>query len=193
MFTNSIIRQMNRQTQELRALKSRQTIPGDSIQTASMRNEFPTTITLGNVANAHVALCYTQVYGHAVDIDTGASVSDIGLTSFNLQAKRSEHGWDNPLPPTTPDADGEMEQRTANISLGADGSVKISLYVVSNGQILGEGGSQHGQLPTRSFQTSIISVGTTGFVIDRIVGRVVYNIIYQGHSSQQVVNIDYST
>lgn len=192
MFTNSIIRQMNRQTQELRALKSRQTIPGDSIQTASMRNEFPTTITLGNVANAQIAYCYAQVYGHAVDIDTGAKVSDIGLTSFNLQVKRSEHGWDNPIPPTTPRASGEIEQRVANISLSEDGSVKISLYVVSNGQILGEGGSQHGQLPTRSFQTSIISVGTTGFVIDRIAGRIIYDITYQSQSSQQIVNIDYS-
>lgn len=192
MFTNSIIRQMNRQTQELRALKSRQTIPGDSIQTASTRNEFPTTITLGNVANAETAYCYAQVYGHAVDIDTGAKVSDIGLTSFNLQVKRSEHGWDNPIPPTTPRASGEIEQRVANISLSEDGSVKISLYVVSNGQILGEGGSQHGQLPARSFQTSIISVGTTGFVIDRIVGRIIYDITYQSQSSQQTVNIDYS-
>lgn len=192
MFTNSIIRQMNQQSRELRALKSRQTIPGDSIEMHSMRNEFHQTITLGNVQNAYGAILFSQVYAHAVDIVTGARTSNIGLTSFNLQVKQSGHGWDDPIPVTTPDGKGVMEQRISNISVDSSGNVKISLYVLSEGEIVGEGGSQYGVLPARGFQTSIISVGTTGFVIDRIVGYIRYSIMYQSHGSQQVVNFDYN-
>ena len=192
MFTNSIIRQMNQQSRELRALKSRQTIPGDSIEIHSMRNEFHQTITLGNVQNAYGATLFSQVYAHAVDIVTGARTSDIGLTSFNLQVKQSGHGWNDPIPVTTPTAMGVMEQRISNISVDSSGNVKISLYVLNEGDIVGEGGSQYGVLPARGFQTSIISVGTTGFVIDRIVGHITYSIVYQSHGSQQVVNFDYN-
>lgn len=192
MFTNSIIRQMNQQSRELRALKSRQTIPGDSIEIHSMRNEFHQTITLGNVDNASGAVLFSQVYAHAVDIVTGARTSDIGLTSFNLQVKQSGHGWDDPIPVTTPTAMGVMEQRISNISVDSSGNAKISLYVVNEGEIVGEAGSQYGVLTTRGFQTSIISVGTTGFVIDRIVGYIRYYITYQSQSSEQVVNFDYS-
>lgn len=192
MFTNSIIRQMNQQSRELRALKSRQTIPGDSIETHSMRNEFHQTITLGNVQNAYGAILVSQVYAHAVDIVTGARTSNIGLTSFNLQVKQSGHGWDDPIPVTTPTAEGVMEQRISNISVDGNGNVKISLYVLNEGEIVGEGGSQYGVLSARGFQTSIISVGTTGFVVDRIVGKITYDIIYQSQTSQQVVNFDYN-
>ena len=192
MFTNSIIRQMNQQSRELRALKSRQTIPGDSIEVHSMRNEFHQTITLGNVQNAYGAILYSQVYAHAVDIVTGARTSDIGLTSFNLQVKQSGHGWDDPIPVTTPTGNGVMEQRISNISVDSSGNVKISLYVLNEGEIVGEAGSQYGVLTTRGFQTSIISVGTTGFVIDRIVGHITYSIAYQSQLSQQTVNFDYN-
>ena len=192
MFTNSIIRQMNQQSRELRALKSRQTIPGDSIEIHSMRNEFHQTITLGNVQNAYGATLFSQVYAHAVDIATGARTSDIGLTSFNLQVKQSGHGWDDPIPVTTPNGAGVMEQRISNISVDSSGNAKISLYVLNEGEIVGEGGSQYGVLTARGFQTSIISVGTTGFVIDRIVGYIRYSIMYQSHGSQQVVNFDYN-
>lgn len=192
MFTNSIIRQMNQQSRELRALKSRQTIPGDSIEIHSMRNEFHQTITLGNVQNAYGAILYSQVYAHAVDIATGARTSDIGLTSFNLQVKQSGHGWDDPIPVTTPSGKGVMEQRISNISVDSSGNAKISLYVLNDGEIVGEGGSQYGVLTTRGFQTSIISVGTTGFVIDRIVGHITYSIAYQSQLSQQTVNFDYN-
>lgn len=192
MFTNSIIRQMNQQSRELRALKSRQTIPGDSIEIHSMRNEFHQTITLGNVQNAYGANLFSQVYAHAVDIVTGARTSNIGLTSFNLQVKQSGHGWDDPIPVTTPTAAGVMEQRISNISVDSSGNAKISLYVLNEGEIVGEGGSQYGVLPARGFQTSIISVGTTGFVVDRIVGKITYSIIYQSQTSQQVVNFDYN-
>lgn len=192
MFTNSIIRQMNQQSRELRALKSRQTIPGDSIEVHSMRNEFHQTITLGNIANAYGATLFSQVYAHAVDIVTGARTSDIGLTSFNLQVKQSGHGWDDPIPVTTPTAMGVMEQRISNISVDSSGNAKISLYVLSEGDIVGEGGSQYGVLTARGFQTSIISVGTTGFVIDRIVGHITYSIAYQSQLSQQTVNFDYN-
>ena len=192
MFTNSIIRQMNQQSRELRALKSRQTIPGDSIEIHSMRNEFHQTITLGNVQNAYGATLFSQVYAHAVDIVTGARTSDIGLTSFNLQVKQSGHGWDDPIPVTTPNGAGVMEQRISNISVDSSGNVKISLYVLNEGDIVGEAGSQYGVLTARGFQTSIISVGTTGFVIDRIVGYIRYSIMYQSHGSQQTVNFDYN-
>lgn len=192
MFTNSIIRQMNQQSRELRALKSRQTIPGDSIEVHSMRNEFHQTITLGNVQNAYGANLFSQVYAHAVDIVTGARTPDIGLTSFNLQVKQSGHGWDDPIPVTTPTGNGVMEQRISNISVDSSGNVKISLYVLNEGEIVGEAGSQYGVLTTRGFQTSIISVGTTGFVIDRIVGHITYSIAYQSQLSQQTVNFDYN-
>ena len=192
MFTNSIIRQMNQQSRELRALKSRQTIPGDSIEIHSMRNEFHQTITLGNIPNAYGATLFSQVYAHAVDIVTGARTSDIGLTSFNLQVKQSGHGWDDPIPVTTPNGAGVMEQRISNISVDSSGNVKISLYVLNEGDIVGDAGSQYGVLTTRGFQTSIISVGTTGFVIDRIVGYIRYSIMYQSHGSQQTVNFDYN-
>lgn len=193
MFTNSIIRQMNQQSRELRALKSRQTIPGDSFEIHSMRNEFHQTITLGNIPNAYGATLFSQVYAHAVDTVTGARTSDIGLTSFNLQVKQSGHGWDDPIPATTPIAMGVMEQRISNISVDSSGNAKISLYVLNEGKIVGDADQgYHGELTTRGFQTSIISVGTTGFVIDRIVGYIRYSIMYQSHGSQQVVNFDYN-
>ena len=157
-----------------------------------MRDEFHQTITLGNIQNAYSANLFSQVYAHAVDIVTGARTSDIGLTSFNLQVKQSGHGWDDPIPVTTPTEMGVMEQRISNISIDSSGNAKISLYVLNDGEIVGEGGSQYGVLTARSFQTSIISVGTTGFVIDRIVGHITYGIIYQSQSSQQVVNFDYN-
>lgn len=192
MFTNNIIRQMNQQSRELRALKSRQTIPGDSIETHSMRNEFHQTITLGNIANAYNANLFCQVYAHAVDIQSGITVTNVGLSSFNLQVKQSGHGWDDPIPVTTPGGDGEVEQRISNIYLDSNGRIKISLHVTNHGDIVGEAGSQYGVMTTRSFQTSIIAIGTAGFVIDRMVGYISYNIAYQSQLSEQTVNFDYT-
>lgn len=193
MFTNNIIRQMNQQSRELRALKSRQTIPGDSVQTHSYRNEFHQTITIGNIQYAYYGVLFCQVYAHAVDIVTGARTSGIGLTSFNLQVKQSGHGWYDPIPVTTPGGDGVMEQRTSNISVDSSGNAKISLYVLNDGDIVGdENQGYHGELTTRSFQTSIISVGDTGWVIDRMVGQITYYITYPGHSGEQTVNFDYT-
>lgn len=191
MFTNSIIRQMNQQSRELRALKSRQTIPGDSVQTQSFRNEFHQTITIGNIANASTGRADCIVYAHAVDIKTGEPKSQPGLFSANIQVKQSGHDWTDPIPPYTPQGDGALEQRWTQTKLDGD-QMQIALYVMNGGEVVGEGGSQVGVLTTRSFQTSIISVGDTGWVIDRMVGQITYDIVYQSHSSQQVVNFDYN-
>lgn len=191
MFTNSIIRQMNQQSRELRALKSRQTIPGDSVQTQSFRNEFHQTITIGNVANASTGRVGCIVYAHAVDINTGEPKSQPGLFSANIQVKQSGHGWTDPIPQFTPDGVGALEQRWTQTKLDGD-QMQIALYVMNGGEVVGEGGSQVGVLTTRSFQTSIISVGDTGWVIDRMVGQITYDIVYQSQSSQQVVNFDYN-
>lgn len=191
MFTNSVIRQMNQQSRELRALKSRQTIPGDSVQTQSYRNEFHQTITIGNVANASTGRAGCIVYAHAVDIKTGEPKSQPGLFSANIQVKQSGHDWTDPIPQFTPDGVGALEQRWTQTKLDGD-QMQIALYVMNGGEVIGEGGSQVGVLTTRSFQTSIISVGDTGWVIDRMVGQITYDIVYQSHPSEQVVNFDYN-
>ena len=192
MFTNSLIRQMNQQSRELRALKSRQTIPGDSVQTQSYRNEFHQTITIGNVANAHVGRIGCIVYAHAVDIKTGEPKSQPGLFSANIQVKQSGHDWTDPIPQFSPDGVGALEQRWTQTKLDGD-QMQIALYVLNGGDLVGdENQGYHGELPTRSFQTSIISVGDTGWVIDRMAGQITYDIVYQSHPSEQVVNFDYS-
>lgn len=191
MITNSVIRQMNAQSRELRALKSRQTIPGDSVQMQSFRSEFHHTITIGNIANAYNGIVRCIVYAHAVDIKTGEPKSQPGLFSANIQVKQSGHDWSDPIPQFTPDGVGALEQRWTQTKL--DGAqIQIALYVLNGGEIVGEGGAQYGVLTTRSFQTSIISVGDTGWVIDRMAGQITYNIIYQSQTSQQVVNFDYN-
>ena len=192
MFTNSIIRQMNQQSRELRALKSRQTIPGDSVQTQSYRDEFHQTITLGNVANASYATAGCIVYAHAVDIKTGEPKSQPGLFNANIQVKQSGHDWTDPIPPYTPQGDGALEQRWTQTKLDGD-QMQIALYVMNGGELVGDADQgYHGEMPARSFQTSIISVGDTGWVIDRMVGKITYYIVYQNHSSEQVVNFDYN-
>lgn len=191
MITNSVIRQINAQSRELRALKSRQTIPGDSVQMQSFRSEFHHTITIGNIANAYNGIVRCIVYAHAVDIKTGEPKSQPGLFSANIQVKQSGHDWSDPIPQFTPDGVGALEQRWTQTKL--DGAqIQIALYVLNGGEIVGEGGAQYGVLTTRSFQTSIISVGDTGWVIDRMAGQITYNIIYQSQTSQQVVNFDYN-
>lgn len=182
---------MNQQSRELRALKSRQTIPGDSVQTQSFRDEFHQTITIGNVANAHDGILQCIVYAHAIDIKTGEPKSQPGLFSANIQVKQSGHDWTDPIPQFTPRAVGALEQRWTQTKLDGN-QMQIALYVLNGGEIVGEGGSQHGVLTTRSFQTSIISVGDTGWVIDRMTGQITYNIIYQSQSSQQAVYFDYT-
>lgn len=191
MITNSVIRQMNAQSRELRALKSRQTIPGDAIQTKSFRSEFGQTITVGNIANAHDGIVRCIVYAHAVDIKTGEPKSQPGLFSANIQVKQSGHSWTDPIPQFTLGADGALEQRWTQTKLNGD-QMQIALYVLNGGEIVGEGGAQYGVLTTRSFQTSIISVGDTGWVIDRMAGQITYDIVYQSQTSQQVVNFDYN-
>ena len=182
---------MNQQSRELRALKSRQTIPGDSVQTQSFRDEFHQTITIGNIMNASDGILRCIVYAHAVDIKTGEPKNQPGLFSANIQVKQSGHDWTDPIPQFTPGADGALEQRWTQTKLDGD-QMQIALYVLNGGEIVGEGGSQHGELTTRSFQASIISVGDTGWVIDRMVGQITYYITYPGHSSEQVVYFDYT-
>lgn len=192
MFTNSIIRQMNAQSRELRALKSRQTIPGDAVQTKSFRSEFGRTVTVGNVANAHDGIVRCIVYAHAVDIKTGEPKSQPGLFSANIQVKQSGHSWTDPIPQFSPQGKGALEQRWTQTKLDGD-QMQIALYVLNGGDLVGdENQGYHGELTTRSFQTSIISVGDTGWVIDRMVGQITYYITYPGHSGEQVVNFDYT-
>ena len=157
----------------------------------SFRSEFHHTITIGNIANAYNGIVRCIVYAHAVDIKTGEPKSQPGLFSANIQVKQSGHDWSDPIPQFTPDGVGALEQRWTQTKL--DGAqIQIALYVLNGGEIVGEGGAQYGVLTTRSFQTSIISVGDTGWVIDRMAGQITYNIIYQSQTSQQVVNFDYN-
>ena len=192
MFTNSVIRQMNQQSRELRALKSRQTIPGDSVQTQSYRNEFHQTITVGNVANASAGTVGCTVYAHAVDIKTGEPKSQPGLFNANIQVKQSGHDWTDPIPQFSPDGEGALEQRWTQTKLEGN-QMQIALYVLNGGDLVGdENQGYHGELTTRGFQTSIISVGDTGWVIDRMVGQITYYVTYPGHSGEQTVNFDYT-
>ena len=182
MQSNSLIRDVNAKRSELRALKTKQVIPGSAIVSQTSRRVFSRSFNLASVNGANRlsigsrSATYSNsmdIYLRALDPETLQPTSTPSIGSVSVQFKFGTDSWDNPISPLTT-AINPAYSPTGYIA----GTLNLHQYEQTAGTAIWRGRitiAGLSQLPALTVNASVLSTGGTFWEIYRMTGVIIWS------------------